>query len=154
MTFQILLLALLPAFSVSALAEPQHNHTQDSEMQPALTLNQGEKWPTDAPLRESMAKLRHALIAVLEDIHHDRLTEQGYKELANTVQQQSGYIIRHCALTPEADAQFHIILAQLMTSAQIMQQTEHQRRGGVKLLQALKDYNRYFADEDFAPIVH
>jgi hypothetical protein len=35
-----------------------------------------------------------------------------------------------------------------------MQQTEHQRRGAMKLLQALKDYNHYFADEDFAPIVH
>lgn len=153
MPHPLLIVLFCVFFSCAVLASTphEHGHQQQSDK---LVLNDGQKWPTDAPLRDAMATLRHSLMAVLDDIHHHRLNDQGYVKLAEEVQQQSHQIISQCALEPQADAQFHIILAQLLKSAQSMQQPEQQRQGAILLLNALQNYQIYFEDPDFAPVVH
>lgn len=152
------ILAIAIALAVIApqalMAKTPHDHHASSAQ--SLRLNQGQKWPTDATLREAMSGMRGALMAVLDDIHHQRLPGQGYVKLAEQVDFAVADIVANCKLTPEADAQFHVLLATLMQATSTMRSASliQQRQGAINMLGALQQYPVYFDDPGFVPIKH
>ncbi|RUO44146.1 hypothetical protein CWE15_02980 [Aliidiomarina taiwanensis] len=128
--------------------EHDHHHAEGVELQ----LNNGKKWETDAPLRQSMATVSQNVSAVLADIHNHSLNAAGYKTLAGQVNEQIAYIFANCELEPAADAQLHIVIARMMVSAQTMEQNSdlaEKRQAAVALVGALHSYADFFVDEDF-----
>ncbi|MNT72496.1 hypothetical protein D3C72_2111030 [compost metagenome] len=66
-------------------------------------------------------------------------------------------MVKHCKLEPQADAQLHLIIAELLAGADSMAgktPDQARRNGAVKVLGALQSYAEYFADSSFKTIQH
>lgn len=156
-TLSILLLtATLHAVPVPVPADPGHHQHAADDALTMLVLNDGAKWPVDQVLSEAMLRLRTELVTHLDAIHHQRFTASEYQQFSKNLLQEINHIVANCQLTPEADAQFHLVLAVMMQSQQAMATNEViiQRQGAVKLLRALQRYPDYFNDVAFLPVTH
>lgn len=146
--------ALSLGFAGSGLAATGADHDH-GEAHHQLQLNAGQKWATDAPLRKAMGKMNEALRRSLPAIHKNTLDDAGYSKLSEQVNANVAYMVENCSLPPAADAQLHVIIASMLTSAESMAgNSETRRAGAVKLLDALDNYGTYFADPGFKPIKH
>lgn len=144
----------LTAAAVAATEKPVHEHGA----QPVkLTLDNGKKWATDEPLRKGMAGIRSAMEASLHDVHEGKLPVAGYNALAEKVGAQVGGIVAECKLEPKADAQLHLVIAQILEGVEAMQGKQRQvkrQAGAVKVVAALEQYGKYFDDANAQPIKH
>ncbi len=147
------------ALSAAALAAPAHKHDAhaDHAAPTTLQLNAGTKWATDEALRKSMASIRQSVEASLHQIHENRLAPAGYGALARKVEGEVGNIVANCKLEPKADAQLHLIVADLLAGAEQMSgkvKKAKRQDGAVKVIGALEKYATYFDDPQFKPIAH
>lgn len=131
-------------FAPAAWAAQEHSHEGGAGSLSELTLNNGAKWQTDAPLRKGMEGIRHDLAAALPRIHDGKLPAEGYGQLAEKVHGHVEYMVGNCKLPPEADAQLHLVLAQMMDGADAMKSGPDRTTGAVKIVQALDAYGRHF----------
>ena len=140
-------LALSASFlSPPALSADPHSHGHDAA--PAkLQLNQGTKWPTDEPLRKSMVTIREAVHGAPAPMHKGTAKPEAYAELGNRVEAQVGVIVKECRLPAAADAQLHLVVADLLAGADAMKGAKTAsagRAGLVKVDGALRNYGKYF----------
>ena len=147
------------SLTAASLAAPAHKHDShgDQAAPTTLQLNAGKKWATDEPLRKSMENIRKSVEASLHQIHENRLTAAGYGMLAHKVQGEVGNIVSNCKLEPQADAQLHLIVADLLAGSEQMAGKVKQAKrqdGAVKIIGALEKYATYFDDPQFKPIAH
>lgn len=137
--------------SLAADSAAVHDHGDAPfEMQ----LNNGEKWVIDAPLRQAMGDISEAMRQSLPAIHEDQLPAEDYVPLANQVNDGVAHMIANCELPPEADAQLHMVIAQLMAGSEKMAASDAPRDGAVQVLGALDAYQQYFDDPEFVPVAH
>lgn len=152
-TLTILSLAATgPAFS----ANDAHDHGNGSATS-TLQFNAGKKWETDAPLRTAMGEIRQSVASSLNTIHQNKMSTKAYDGLAMKVEGAVGQIVANCKLPPAADAQLHIVVADLLAGAEQMAgKVKHTQRmdGAVKVIGALDNYGKYFDDAGFKPIKH
>ena len=145
--------ALLLATTVAA-AEPQAGHEQHADMHAngaisQLKLNDGQKWGTDASLRAGMASIRAAFEADHPAIHAGTQTDAQYVALADRVEAQVKGIIAQCKLPAAADANLHLIIADLLQGAGFMRGQDPARSrhdGAARVHGALLAYPKYFDD--------
>ncbi|WP_322999154.1 hypothetical protein [Castellaniella sp.] len=129
-----------PAFAADA-------HQHDAASAAPLTLNHGQKWETDAPLRLAMGKLEQAVVAALPAAHAGTLSDAQYDALSTQAGQEFAYIVEHCKLAPDADAALHVILADMIGGTETVsgkQAGQSRASGVVQLAQALNRYGEYF----------
>ncbi|WP_153147277.1 hypothetical protein [Dechloromonas sp. H13] len=140
----VLIVVAAPGRGVLA-AEDRHHGESGSAVQ-KLQLNAGKKWATDAALRQSMDDINQAMAKALPLIHKDRFGDSDYAALATTINQKVGYAIEHCKLEAKADTMLHLVLADLMAGAEIMEGKTAAARhdGAVRVRQALESYGKYF----------
>lgn len=154
----VLILSLgLSAGSLSAATPAHDSHGHHHGSPATLQLDNGNKWQTDAQLRQSMANIRQSVDSSLHAIHEGKLSNAGYGKLARAVEKEVAAIVRNCKLAPEADAQLHLIVAELLEGAEQMSGKLRKAKridGAVKVIGALEKYADYFADPDFKPIAH
>ena len=79
-----------------------------------LQLKDGQKWPTDASLRSGMASIRAAFDADHPAIHAGKQTDAQYAALATHIDQQVKSIVANCHLPADADANLHLVIADLL----------------------------------------
>ncbi len=142
------------ATGVSAVEKSAHEH---GAAPAKLMLNDGSKWATDAPLRKGMENIRTAMDASLHEIHADKLPAAGYNDLAKRVNTEVGGIVANCKLEPKADAQLHLIIADMLHGVEVMEgKTKKVKRqaGAVTVLAALDKYATYFDHPNWKPIKH
>ena len=111
----------------------EHDHAAGGA---TLVLNQGKKWPTDAPLRQGMENIRAALGSGMK-----------YQALANKVSAEVAGIVQNCKLEPEADAQLHLVIADILAGVEAMEgkvKGETRRAGAEKIARALDAYGEHF----------
>lgn len=127
-------------------AEEHHHHGESSTLVQKLQLNAGKKWATDAALRQSMDGINQAMAKALPLIHQGRFSDADYAALATTINQKVGYAMEHCKLDAKADAMLHLVIAELMAGAEIMEGKTAVARhaGAVRVRQALQSYGTYF----------
>ena len=131
-----------PAFAASETHD--HGH-QAGEAK--LVLNQGKKWQTDEPLREGMSAIRGAVAKDVKAIHANKATPRQYQALATKVTAEVAGIVQNCKLEPEADAQLHIVIAELIAGAEAMEGKEQgvsRRAGAERVAKALNAYGEHF----------
>ena len=142
--------ALALAFGGPALAaKDAHEHGHGAQ-EAKLVLDHGKKWQTDEPLRQGMGNIRAALASDLKAIHANKATPQQYKALAGRIESEVAGIVQNCKLEPEADAQLHIVIAELLAGAEAMQGREkgvEPRAGAERVAKALNAYGEHFAHE-------
>lgn len=142
----------------SGSAADAHKHGHDHGAAPArLVLNNGKKWETDAPLRQGMQNVRKLMDASLHDIHEGKLSAAKYGALAKQVNAEVAGIVANCKLEPKADAQLHLVIADLGEGVEAMEgkaKKVKRQAGAVKVLDALDKYGRYFDHPGWQPIKH
>ena len=131
---------LLAAVSAPAIAQDHHH--------PATTATQAvsaQRWDTDAPLRAGMAQIREAVDA----LGHYELGHMGQESavaLATRIQQQIAYVVANCKLEPQADADLHVIIAELAASAQALKANPAGTSAIPPMRHALQRYSVQFND--------
>lgn len=129
-------LAIAFAFAAPvAFGQAGHDHGHAAG-ESKLVLNQGKKWPTDAPLRQGMENIRAALGGGMK-----------YGALAAKVNAEVAGIVQSCKLEPEADAQLHLVIADIMAGVEAMEgkvNGETRREGAERIARALQAYGEHF----------
>ncbi|MFA5677582.1 MAG: hypothetical protein WC953_04125 [Pseudomonas sp.] len=150
-------LAAALLFSGAGMADDgaAHDH-EHSDIPFELQLNNGEKWAIDPPMGKAMGDISTAMRQSLDAIHENRLPAEDYLPLASQINDSVAYMVANCDLPPEADAQLHMIIAQLMAGSEKMASSSDAspRDGAVQVLGALDAYDQYFDDPDFADLAH
>lgn len=149
-------LAAQPAFAGDA-ATHRHEHEHPAQAPAKLMLDAGKKWGTDAPLRQAMGNIRSAIEASLHAIHDGKLKAAQYGALAKKVNGEVSYAIGNCKLDAKADAQLHLIIADLLRGVEIMDgraKGKPRRDGALTVLAALENYGNYFDDPGWKPLAH
>lgn len=147
-------------FAAAGHAAPAHKHDAHEAhgaAVEALQLNADKKWETDEALRKAMGSIRQAVAASMHDIHENRLPAAGYDALARKVEGEVGNIVANCKLDPKADAQLHLVIADLLAGSETMAgkvKKAKRQDGAVKVIDALEKYASYFDDPNFKPIAH
>lgn len=134
-----------------------HEGHQLGSADAGLRLDNGSQWQTDAPLRTAMAALRNEIHPLMASIHQDQLAVSRYQALAASVNAQVSYMIEHCELDGDADAQLHLIIADMLAAARLMQgdaQGQPRRDGAIGIVGALNNYATYFDHPGFELLGH
>jgi len=143
----VLLASLLLGLSVSVQAAGAHDHHAHGSQEPQkLQLNAGQKWATDAALRQAMSDINQAMATALPRIHQHQFDAADYQALASTVSQKVAYVVENCKLEAKADAMLHLVITDLLAGAEAMasKQPEARHDGAVSVLSALQAYGKYF----------
>jgi hypothetical protein len=129
-----------------ALALPAAAHDHDHRAGTAATATvAAQRWNTDAPLREGMDRIRHAVDA-LQHYEHGHIGPEQAVQLAASIERDVGFIVAHCKLEPRADAALHPILGALMHGAQALKAKPTELAAIPPMRSALHDYARQFDD--------
>lgn len=146
---------LVLGMAVGTATAAEHSAHQHGAEAGKLVLNQGQKWATDAPLRKGMDAIRGQMAAALHDIHTGKLSAAGYNTLAAKLGTEVGGIVAECKLEPKADAQLHVVIADLLAGVDAMQgkvKKTTRQRGAIQVLGALDQYATYFDHPHWQPI--
>ncbi|HWS25871.1 MAG TPA: hypothetical protein VN259_04775 [Xanthomonadales bacterium] len=126
-------------------AADDHAHHHDAAVGVALERPPGGgNWPTDAALRQGMETIHVALAAALPTFERGELTAPAATTLAGVVSSQVQFLIANCKLEPDADAQLHILIGQMMSAAEAMLTDPAAADGVPKLHAAVQLYGDYF----------
>jgi len=145
--------ALFLAAAAPTLAVEPHSHDGQAPAH-ALGLDHGRKWATDAPLRDGMTQIRDALAKNHAALTKGNLGDAGYAALGDTIEKNVASIVEHCKLSPEADANLHVVIAELAAAADAMRSGPAMQRleGAQKAVNAVNLYGRYFDHPGWTPI--
>lgn len=152
----IVLSVFAAAFAFAAtgntIAADSHQHAAGEPAK--LVLDHGKKWPTDEPLRKGMTVIREALAAKHDAIHKGKLASAEYKALGGTVETQVATIVAQCKLEPAADANLHLIIAELLAGADAMQGKSKTTpaAGAAQVVRAVNQYGQYFNHPGWKPL--
>lgn len=140
-----LLLALALSSPLAALAADTHDHGKPGPHK--LTLNAGKKWGTDEALRKAMSAIHASASQALPAAHSGRATAADYGAFGKEVTAQVTYMVENCKLDPQADAQLHLIVADLMAGVEAAEGKHGEKKraaGVVKVAQAANAYGKHF----------
>jgi hypothetical protein len=156
---QLIALAFLAAAPRAWPAEPPHEQMPEHEHGHAhdaagaavakLTLDGDRKWPTDAALRSGMAAIQAAFDEHHPAIHQGRETDAQYEALAARIEAEVNSIVANCKLPPAADANLHLVVADLLSGVGLMRGQDPARTrhdGAAQVHVALNAYPRFFDD--------
>lgn len=139
------------AFQAQTAEPPSHEHhaVAGGALVSQLQLDDGQRWSTDAPLREGMAEIRMAFDADHPRIHSGKESDAQYDVLAAKIDASVSRIVAQCKLSPAADAQLHLIVGDLLQGVALMRGSDphRSRHDGAALVHgALRAYPTYFDD--------
>jgi uncharacterized membrane protein YkoI len=144
-----LALAAVPPALAAAAHDTPHGHGT-----PKITLDQGRKWATDAPLRQGMDAIRVELATNLPAIRGNGLQSADYRALGENLESQVGFIVGNCKLPPQADANLHVIMAELLAAADELKwaDTRKARTAAMRAVKAANTYGKYFDHPQWRPL--
>jgi len=98
--------------------------------------------------------MRADLAGKLHAIHKGSLAKEDYAALGKTIEGQLGVIVSQCKLGTQADAMLHIVLADLVGAADVMQgkAAGQPAEAAHRAALALNSYGKYFAHPGWQPI--
>ena len=140
----MLALALSSPLAVLA-ASDAHDHGKSAPHK--LELNAGKKWGTDDALRKAMSGIQASVTQTLPAAHAGKSSVADYDAFGKDVTAQVTYMVENCKLDPQADAQLHIIVADLMAGVEAAQGKHGEKKrasGVVKVAQAANAYGKHF----------
>lgn len=156
MTSRILSLAAIAlALPLSVLAAESGHHDHGAHTPQKVELNAGKKWETDDALRKGMSSMRASIATALPAAHAGKLLNVEYEALGKELGSQVAYIVQNCKLDPKADAQLHVVVADIVNGVDTIEGKQHNKKramGVVKVAQALNTYGKYFDHDGWQPV--
>lgn len=153
----VVLAVVVFGLSFTARADDHAHHHHDPSDGPAVTalkLNDGKKWKIDEPLRVSMEAIRNELAKAWEPIHDSTYTAAQYKALGERIEAQIALIVSNCRLPPDADAQLHYVVADIVNGATMMKTDKKPINGAIRVVGALGAYPKFFEHAGWKPLKH
>lgn len=150
-----LLIAAALSLTVGNAVGQTASHEHHAAAHSSLELNAGQKWATDAPLRQGMSAIHNAASTALPTAQSGKMTSAQYDAFAKDVNEQLTYIVQNCKLEPKADAQLHVLLADIMagiTIAKDEKKGQGRTLGVAKIAESVNNYGTYFDQADLKPI--
>jgi hypothetical protein len=95
-----------------------------------------------------------AFAAKQEAMHAGTLTPAEYKALGGLVEGQVANIVAQCKLEPAADANLHLIIAELVAGADALQgkSPATPAAGATRIVHAMNEYGRYLDHPGWLPL--
>ena len=145
--------ALFLASAVPALAVEPHAHDGAAAAH-GITLDQGRKWATDAPLREGMSQIRAALAEHHPEVGAGAPSAAQYEALAGTIEKSVASIVQNCKLAPQADRNLHVVVAELVAATDDLRgkSSATPAEGIHRAVAAVNLYGRYFDHPGWKPL--
>ena len=125
-------------------AHHAHDHAHDAVDRTGLVLNEGERWATDAALREGMERVRASFVATLPAYKRGELTAETADATAQAMDEHVAFMIQNCKLEADADAVLHVLLAELLQGSAALREAARSDEGMPRIHRALRDYGHYF----------
>ena len=147
-------IALFALGAVPALANV-HSHEPSIHGAPAvLSFDEGRKWATDEALRQRMGEIRDALADQSRAILSGDLGDAEAQALGAKIESRVAAIVTECSLPPAADANLHLVVADLVRAADILQGRTKQKpqRGTAVAVRATQMYATYFDHPGWKPV--
>ncbi|MDO8272855.1 MAG: hypothetical protein Q7U82_13225 [Gammaproteobacteria bacterium] len=138
------------AFAQAADSSAHDAHDAHEAHSSTLNLDQGERWETDEPLRKGMLEIRHAVEKASLDFSTGALSAQQAEELTLVIDENVNFIIEQCKLEPEADANLHVILAEILNASSVLKSEPQSAVGLPRIHGALESYAYYFNHPDWS----
>ena len=154
-TLVLSLLLAAAAAPVPAIGAEEHAHGAGAPAPAhAITLDNGRRWQTDAPLRAGMAGIRAALVKQRSEAGARKASAAEYAALGAAIEKNVGSIVANCKLSPEADRNLHVVVAELVSAADDLQGKSGASpdEGLHKAVRAVNLYGRYFDHPGWKPI--
>jgi hypothetical protein len=108
----------------------------------------GERWPTDEPLRTGMSRIQSAV----EQSTVTPLSRERSLALARTIEQNVTYVIENCKLPTKADAALHVLLARILAATNQLKNDDPSSDAAVaQIRSALQDYRDAFDHSPVSP---
>lgn len=148
-TTMVFSMTTVTALAATAASDHDHGHEVTE-----LKLNNGSKWAIDAPLSRAMTNIRNAMYNEIDLIHSNGLPKEKYLVLSKEINNEVKYMVENCKLEPEADAQLHLIIQDLVEGSSVMETNANAQDGAVKVIGAIEKYTTYFDDPGFKPLAH
>lgn len=147
-------MAITLSFPLAAPAAETGHHGHAAATHQQVTLNAGQKWHTDKPLRNGMSAIKGQVAAALPAAHEGKFSPAQYDSLGKNINMHVADIVRNCKLEPEADAQLHIVLGELTAGVEALEgkQGKEREAGLIKTAQALNTYGKYFDHPGWKPV--
>jgi len=144
-------LSTLPAMAGGPSA-PSHKHASGEATE--AQRGSGTKWPVDDALLLGMQRIGQAIERGLVMMREGTASSGSYDALASKIRKELSAIAQGCHLAPEADAQLHLVLVELMDGVEMIEGKRagvDRREGLNRLMQALESYVRHFDHPNWQP---
>ena len=78
-----------------------------------------------------------------------QFTSAQYGALAAKIEERVDHVVSNCRLPEEADAQLHVVLAEIVEGADAMRSGSDRLGGAMRVIQALEAYGQHFDHPDW-----
>ena len=147
-------MSLFITMPVMAQTSVHDEHQHQGHAASSLSLDQGNKWHSDAPLRQGMQSINEAVINAVPVFHRDALTQSDADALANHINKQVEYMVANCQLTQQADAVLHVFIGDLLAGADQLAKHPTSMQGLPRIVGVLQKYPKYFDQPEWKEISH
>lgn len=121
-----------------------HKHGHDNHAVSGLSLDSGNKWKTDAALRQGMQSINEAAMNAVAAYHHNDLTKTDAEKLAKQINDQVNYLVANCKLETGADATLHVLIGNLLTATAKLSDEPLSGQGLPVIVKTLQQYPDFF----------
>ena len=126
---------------------PAHGPVDAGAPMPA----EGQRWATDAPLREAMLWIRDGVALNATAFHDGTLSAAAAQTLAAAVEGDVQFMIANCRLAPEPDAALHALIGRMLGAAEALRDDPLSTGGLPQLEAVLNDYGATFDHSGWEP---
>ena len=118
-----------------------------------MRLDQGRKWPTDEALRRHMGGIRDLLALQRREFAARNLMPEEAALLGAGIEASVAALLAECRPAPEAAHNLHLVVAELVQAADILQGRERGplMAGAGRALRAVQMYATYFDHPGWTP---
>jgi hypothetical protein len=119
-------------------------HAHHGAATTALSLNNGKRWETDAPLRTGMQRIRETASPALAAHARRALTPADAKALSASIQENVNYLMQNCKLEPKADAALHVLITDMLQGGAMLAADPSSAEGAALVGNSLRRYPEFF----------
>lgn len=130
-------------------AQAHHGHAAH---EPGPVLAEGQRWVTDAPLREAMLRIREGVASRMHAFHGGSLPAAEAEALATVVEADVQYMIANCRLEPQPDAALHVLIGRMLSAANALRSDPSGPGGMPELVSVVHDYGVTFDHPGWEPL--
>ncbi len=143
-------IALACSLGLAAVAQaaPQHAH-EDHAAHTATAPIPAQRYATDAPLREGMARV-HTALDELRHYEMGHMPENMALERVATIEEATRYMFANCKLPAAPDSALHGMLGPLLAGAAALKKDPKDMAAVAAMRSAVADYPRYFDDPQWS----